>query len=248
MENKRTPAIELIKSPEKPLFKAILMRHEEPFYKDEGHDLTEKGVEGAINTGKEIKESGFFNEEDPLHLFHSPKPRAEGTLNFVAQGAGLSTEGKKVINHIGQSKIADYETFMARVAEVGFNHELIAKDHYTNPMFENNPEVIEPHSKKKERLYRAVEYVLRSILKNEHSSTPQILAVSHFEIITHLIDDVFGIEEIGKYNSPSFGEKVEIKGYKDGESNNVILEVTFRDQKKRVLFNRENRSIDQIPQ
>ena len=52
------------------LFKVILMRHEEPHYKDEGHDLTDKGVEGAIETGKRLKEDDFFSDENPISPFY----------------------------------------------------------------------------------------------------------------------------------------------------------------------------------
>lgn len=231
------------------LFKVILMRHEEPYYKDEGHDLTDKGVEGAIETGKQLKEDEFFSDENPILLFHSPKPRAEGTLDFVAQGAEISTENKRAIKAIGQSKIANHEAFMERVKELDSDQEKIAEDHYKHEMHKNRPDIIEPHEKKKKRLYRAMEYLMRSIIKNvdeSETATPQILAVSHFEIITHLIDDVFGIENVGKYNSPSFGEQVKITGFQTEEKDKISLTISFRDFEKQVVFNRTTRSIEQI--
>lgn len=239
--------LEIKEREEKPIFKAILMRHEEPFYENVGHDLTDKGVENSIQTGLAIKNAGFFSQSDPLFLFHSPKPRAEGTLDFVARSAELPTKNKRVIKQITESPVKDYETFMTRIEELDYDPESIARDHYEHPMFETRPDIIEPHSRTKKRLYRAVEYVLRSILGNEdQNSTPQILAVSHFEIITDLLDDVFNIKELGTYNSPSFGEQVEIQGYSIPNSKNVILEVNFRGNKKKVIFNREKRSIEQV--
>jgi phosphohistidine phosphatase SixA len=231
---------------EKLLFNAIFMRHEEPFYEDVGHDLTDGGVQGAIATGEEIKDSRFFDLDEPLFLFHSPKPRAKGTLDFVAEGAGISSESKREIKQIGQSRIHDYQAFMQYFEEINRNMETVAKDHHTSAMFENSPELIEPHSNKKKRLYRAVEYMLRNILKNQNGKTSQILAVSHFEIITHLVFDVFNIEELEQYNSPSFGERVMIRGYNTESTDKTILEVSFRSHKKRVIFNRETRSIEQI--
>ncbi len=231
------------------LFKVVLMRHEEPYYKDEGHDLTDSGVDGAIETGKKMREDEFFSDKNPILLFHSPKPRAEGTLNFVAQGAGIPVENKRAVNVIGQSRIANMDVFMERVQELGFDMEKVAEDHYKHEMHKNRPDIIEPHEKKKERLYRAMEYLIRSIIKNideSETTTPQILAVSHFEIVTHLIDGVFGIENVGKYNSPSFGEQVKISAFQTEDKDRVLLNVAFRDLEKQVVFNRATRTIEQV--
>jgi hypothetical protein len=68
--------------------------------------------------------------------------------------------------------------------------------------------------------------------------------VSHFEIVTHLIDDVFGIETTGKYNSPSFGERVNIEGFRTDNPELVSLKVTYNEQTKVVNFNRTTRSVE----
>jgi len=231
---------------ELPFFKITLMRHEEPFYKDEGHDLTPQGVENARVTGKELREAETISEEDEMYLLHSPKPRAKGTLDFVAEGAELTDVPKRSINSLRQSHIPNREVFMDRVAELGNSQEEVAKDHYVNPMYENNPDFIEPNSKKKERLYRSFEYLLRWLERQpqENPKTPHILAVSHFEIVTHLIDDVFGIETTGKYNSPSFGERVNIEGFRTDNPELVSLKVTYNEQTKVVNFNRTTRSVE----
>ncbi len=224
------------------------MRHEETNYKDEGHDLTDKGVAGALETGKKLREEGFFSDDDPVLLLHSPKPRAEGTLDFVAEGAQLSAGIKRSINALGQSKFADRDAFMERVKELGSDQELIAKDHYTHEMHQNRPDIIEPHSKKKERLYRSLEYLIRSILSDvnqSEDSTPQILAVSHFEVVTHIVNDVFGIENLGAYNAPAFGEQVKIVAFQTDNPDIISLKVSFREFEKEVLFNRATREIEQ---
>jgi broad specificity phosphatase PhoE len=231
----------------KPLFKVTLMRHEEPLYKDEGHDLTPRGVENAKARGAEFKDSGHFSAGDELHLYHSPKARAKGTLEFVAEGAGISHESKRSIDQIRSSDLPDLDAFMERVAELNNEPEALAKDHHTNPdLYENNPQFIEPHSKKRKRLYRAFEYLIRAFEKKpqENASTPHVLAVSHFEIITHLIDDVFGIETMGKYHVPGFGESVTIEAYPTEDKDRLRLKVMFNDHSKEVYFDRNNRSIE----
>ncbi len=236
-----------VENQEKPWFKVTLMRHEEPYYKDEGHDLTPEGVEGAKATGKSMRESGHISEEDELYLIHSPKPRAKGTLEFVSEGASISHDTKRETKQLRASDIPDREKFMERIVELGHDQEAVAKDHHTNTaLYENNPDFIEPTSKKKERLYRTFEYLIRTFEKAsaEKSSTPHVIAVSHFEIITYLIDDVFGIETIGRYNAPAFGEAVHIEARKSPDPDLVKLTVTFQEHSKEAMFNRKTRSVE----
>ena len=232
---------------EKFLFRVTLMRHEEPYYKDEGHDLTPQGVENAKATGEKLRASGHINPEDKLYLFHSPKPRAQGTLEFVAEGAGISHETKRPTHQLRSSDIPDREKFMERVVELEHDQEAIAKDHHTNTdLYENNPEFIEPAAKKKERLYRTLEYLIRSFEKTRpaNETAPHIIAVSHFEIITYLIDDVFGIESMGKYNAPAFGEAILIEAYSQKDENSVKLKITFKEHSREVLFKRSTRTVE----
>lgn len=232
---------------EKPLFKVTLMRHQEPYYRDEGHDLTPKGVDNAIATGKSMRESGHISEEDELYLIHSPKPRAKGTLEFVAEGASMPHDSKRMTRQLRASDIPDRDKFMERVTELGHDQEAIAKDHHTNTdLYENNPDFIEPTSKKKQRLYRALEYLIRTFKNDtpEKTTTPHIIAVSHFEIITYLVDDVFGIETMRKYNAPAFGEAVHIEAHKTDDPDLVKLSVSFQEHSKEVIFNRKNRTVE----
>lgn len=233
----------------RPIFKVTLMRHEEPFYKDIGHDLTERGVARALATGKRLKESGHIDDSDEIHLFHSPKPRARGTLEFVAEGAGISHEEKRSINQIRSSDIPNREVFLERVEELNHDQEAIAKDHHTNDaLYENSPDFIEPVSKKRQRLYRTFEYLIRSFEKRseEDQNTPHVFAVSHFEIVTLLIDDVFGIENMAKYNTPAFGEAVTIEAYSTDNHDRVRLKIGFNEHVKEVYFDRKTRSIKEL--
>src|SRR3989344_2257143 len=104
--------IERKESEPKLLFKVILMRHEETEYTNVGHDLTDRGVEGAKETGRMLKDDDFFTDTDE---------------------------------------------------ELGGDPARIAESHYTHDIHKNHPEIIEPHLKKKERLYRAMEYLIRSV-------------------------------------------------------------------------------------
>ena len=229
------------------LFKVILMRHEETEYTNTGNDLTNKGVEGAKEFGRKLKDDNFFPNKDEVTSLYSPKPRTKGTLDLVLEEAGISKENSRPINVLGPSKIINAEAFDKHTEEeLEDDPARIAEAHYTHDIHKNHPEIIEPHLKKKERLYRAMEYLIRSIVKNDNSegsSTPQILAVTHFEIITHLIDDVFGIENTG-YRSPLFGEQVKISAFQTEDPDKILLDVAFRGLEKQAIFNRKTRSIE----
>ena len=236
-----------MKQPEqikKPFLKITLMRHEEPFYSGRGTDLTEKGEAGALETGRTIAET--IDAEDELYLLSSPSVRTRGTLKLVAEGAELNDAPQRSIKTLRMGDIRDMDRFKERIAELGDGQgkEGIARDQYINPMYEDDPDFIEPNSKKRERLYRSFEYLLRWLDSHKEADSAHVIAVSHFEIITHLINDVFGIENVGKYNAPSFGEKVEIEGYKTESDDRILLKVSYNEHSKVVHFNRLDRSIE----
>jgi len=138
---------------------------------------------------------------------------------------------------------------MQRFRDLDEDFEAFARDHLEdNEFYEHSPDKVEPSSHKRQRLYRALEYLIRSAAKSNNekageSKTPHVLAVSHFEVITHLINDVFGIESIGRYNAPAFGESVYIEGYPTEDSNIVRLKVRFNEHERDVFFDRSTRSI-----
>jgi broad specificity phosphatase PhoE len=229
----------------KPFLRITLMRHEEPFYKGKGTDLTEEGTRGALETGRDMAET--IDPEDELYLLSSPSARTRGTLKLVAEGAGLKDEPQRSVKVLRMGEIRDMERFKERIASLGDGQgkEGIARDQYTNPeVYEHDPSFIEPNSKKRERLYRAFEYLLRWLGKHQEAESAHVIAVSHFEIITHLIHDVFGIENVGRYNAPSFGEKVDIEGFHTDSPDKVLLKVSYNEHSKVVHFNRLDRSIE----
>ena len=244
MESPKLPT-QLTKDKEpKLLFKVTFLRHEKSLYKDIGHDLTSDGAERATEIGKKLRKEGVINDEDDTYLIHSPQARAKGTLDLVAQGAGIGDKPKRSIDQLRMSDMLDFDAFMKRSNELGGDGELIEKENYTHPIQSKGSEVIDPHESKKKRLYRACEYLIRWFEHHpSQSATPHIIAVSHFEIITHLIDDVFGIKNIGRYSAPRHGETVSIEAYESGKKNETLLKVTYEGKTKEVYFDRENRSI-----
>jgi len=242
------PIFENKKFEPKLLFKAILMRHQEATYLEDYPGLTERGVGGAGVTGLEMKEDNFFPDKDEVVSFNSPLIRTKGTLDIAGKAAGINTENSSAIKMLRSSDVFDEEAFDKHTdEELDGDPARIAEAFYTHDIHKNHPEIIEPHAKKKQRLYRAMEYLIRSIMKNDnnrYASVPQIFAVSHFEIITHIIDDAFGIENTG-YRSPLPGEQVKIAATTMKEPNKILLDISFRGIEKQVIFDREKRSIEQ---
>jgi broad specificity phosphatase PhoE len=230
----------------KPLFKLTLMRHEEPEYKDVGHDLTDQGVASAIATGERMRDEEHISEEDELYLLHSPRARTKGTLEFVTQGAGIKNKVMRSIKHIGSTQFHQMDKIIGHFKSLNFEPEALAKDHYENPLFQNHPDIVEPNSHKRERLYRSMEYLIRFALKHPEDKTPHVLAVSHFEIITNIIDDVFGIQNMERFNSPSFGEAVYVEGFKTEDADRVRLKVRYLQFAKEVLFDRKMRTVEVV--
>lgn len=218
------------------LFRLVLMRHEQPYYKDVGHDLTLDGVERSKSIGKSLKEEGVIDVTREVHLFHSPKPRAKGTLEFVVEGGALLGNYTEIAD-INSSEFADIETFLQREKELGLSLEDVAREHYENKgLYEESPHIVEPHTKRRARFYKFLSELIYRYIVAE-SSIKQIVAVSHFEIIMHIVDDVFDIKTFPTYMAPALGEYVVMDFFLSNKSGCVDMELYFRDRKEQVMYN-----------
>jgi phosphohistidine phosphatase SixA len=108
------------------LFKLIFIRHEKPYYKDEGHDLTPEGVEKSIELGKLLVTNNVIDNTAKILLLHSPKARTRGTLEFIKIGAGLDLPMEEV-HHLRPSDFNDLNAFLGRKNDFGFSTEQLAK-------------------------------------------------------------------------------------------------------------------------
>ena len=224
------------------LFRLVLIRHEQSYYSDKGHDLAPDGVERAIKIGVDLKKRRIIDPEQEVCLFHSPKPRARGTLDFIVQGAGLTgvyTEAKD----LRCSDYADLDAFLSREKELALTPEDVAREHYENhELYEDSPHIVESHTKRRSRFYRFLsELVLRYMLAD--ASAKQVIAVSHFEIIMHIIHDVFDIKSFSSYMAPMLGEYIVIDFLPDNDSGSIQLILYFRDRIGNVKYDFVTRSI-----
>lgn len=105
----------------------MLIRHEAPYYKDIGHDLTPEGVERAIHLGEDLVEQGIIDAKSRVDLLHSPKARARGTLEFIVKGAGLPSDEYFEVQEIRSSDYADLQTFLTREKDLGLTLDDVAR-------------------------------------------------------------------------------------------------------------------------
>lgn len=233
-------------SAKNPLFGITLMRHEATNYTEKGDDLTDEGKKRACETGRELAATGRFSGKK-IYLQHSPSPRAAATLRIMAECAGIAVGKVSPNERLRKSDFKDRDAFMELVKRLDSDQEAIAKEHHTNPDFQSNPDFIEPNDEKRKRLYSALNDMIGQAFKPRWSlRSPHMVAVSHFELITLLLADVFGIEALGRYNSPSFGEHTTLEFYITNDSNLLCVSVSYNGHTKDVVFNRSTQSIQPL--
>lgn len=224
-------------------FKLIFIRHEKPYYKDVGHDLTPEGVVNAKKIGKKLIDENIIDKNKSLYLFHSPLARARGTLEFISEEAGLQSPFREV-EEIRSSDFKDLEYFLQREKDLGFTLEDMAREHYLNEDFYNSsPHIIETNDNKRKRLYYFLESIIVDFIDKKTDSSPQIIAVSHFEVIMHLIQDVFGIENFDTYMTPALGEILILYAKPTDDLSKIEFNVHFRNKNNTVIFDRKNKII-----
>lgn len=248
---------------EKPFFRLVLIRHEEVDYTRVDHTgkdptLTPEGEARAEEIGRRLIEEGLLDTEEPLHLVHSPQGRTEQTLRGILKGAGMSED--LPARSIRQLRTADkgenYQEFVDAALSVlheegGLNEaawDKITKEQYGDgTLYTSRPDVVETKESRKKRLYRSLEYLIRwKDARSSEDDAQQVVAVSHFEIIMHLIDDVFGIENFPTHNLPNFGDYLVVEAFRTGSPEIVRVRVKFKEKEKEMLFDRGTRSVKEI--
>ncbi|MDB9944421.1 histidine phosphatase family protein [bacterium] len=224
------------------ILRLVFVRHEQPYYKDVGHDLTPQGVQGARQIGEKLINEKFIDKTKEVLLLHSPKPRAKGTLEYLVEGAGISGSFTEVAD-IRSSDFADLEAFLKREKDLALTLDDVAREHYENDdLYKNSPHIVETHYSRQKRLYSFLSQLIREHVESGHNDK-QIIAVSHFEIIMHIIDDVFDIRSFSTYMAPALGEFVVIDVNHTNDPGVFQLCVSFRDRKECKLFNLQSQSI-----
>jgi len=246
-----------------PLGKITLLRHAQTEYTDVYPDLTETGQEEAAKRGREIKQAVAEGNHDVM-IASSPNIRAQGTADIIKkelkgeeqtdlQEGTASDDEIRIMRAIRSFDIHDRGAAMIELLEhVGDVTDVVERIkkvdvHYAHDdRFEDRVDLWEPRSKVEKRFFRGMEYAIRSFTKyNEKGGDklPHLVAVSHFEFLNHFVEKVF---KLPKEELLDPGEKIEIDLLKQSgdNENHIILVVTFRDQTREIVFDRETRSIE----
>lgn len=227
------------------LARVTFARHEETNYTGIGRDITDKGIARAQERGKAItQEKGA-----PVIIGHSPKERAKGTAESIEEGAQEVREGTEQARWIRVPGLRSTEfrddSFYDELAdELGTTQEAWTDAHYNNPKFYDNPEKIETNEEKRARMYREIDRLVSFMEKRDlKGEVPHLVFVSHYELLSLLLDDVFGIETFGTTNTPTFGEHIDIDLYKPLQSGDVPIRIHYAGHEKKVLFDRKMRRL-----
>ncbi len=227
------------------LARITFSRHEETNYTGIGRDITDRGIARAQEKGRTTaREKGT-----PVVIGHSPKARAKGTAKSIEEGAqeaGDSLGKARWIRIPGlrSTDFRDKEFHRQLTEEIGSGQEAWTDAHYSKPAFYDNPEKIETNEEKRTRLYREIDRLVSFLEKKDsQGKVPHLVFVSHYELITLLLDDVFGIKTFGTTNVPTFGEHIDIDLYKPLKNGDVPIRVHYDGHEKQVLFDRKLRRL-----
>lgn len=227
------------------LARVTLARHEETHYTGEGRDITPEGEAKARERGRMLLEQ----KGTPTFVGHSPQARAKGTAEALLEGMGGVEDFQLVeVKSIRQSVIRDVATLQKFSDEFGVSQQQWADAHHYRPDFYNNEEFLESNQEKLERIHRGMALLLSRIIKgkftnsSDENESPHLLFVSHYELLTLLLDEVFGLmKTFGSIRVPTFGEHIDIDVLRPIEEGAVPLVVGFRDHQKEVVFDIELR-------
>lgn len=224
-------------------------RHEETNYTGIGRDITDQGIARAQEKGKvTTREKGA-----PRIIGHSPRERAKGTAESIEEGSVKETGGASEARwlRIPGLRSTDYrdKAFLAELTkELGTTQEAWTHAHYHKPTYYDNPDKVETNEEKRARMYRELERLVSFLEKKDlQGEAPHLVFVSHYELITLLLDDVFGIDTFGTPNTPSFGEHVDIDLYRPLISGDVPIRIHYNGREKNVLFDRKLRRLVASP-
>lgn len=215
-------------------------RHGETKYTDQYPDITEGAIISAQEKGGAITaEKGV-----PDLIIHSPAVRAKGTADAIHSGSVAEHVHEPVQMHESQqirpSEFPDRERAQELFASIGDSEEIARQHHVEGGAF-TDPDIIETPENKRTRLYRALEYLIRSL--DQEKEAPHIVVVSHYELVSILLSDVFGDLEksFGRYNVPSFGEHVDVELIRTSNPDVVTVKVNCDGKSASRDFNRKER-------
>jgi hypothetical protein len=237
-----------------------VLRHGYTSYTEEYPDLSDRGKKLLEGAGKDLKNIVDENEEELL-FFHSPAPRAKGSLGHLLKGFGRITEPEEaeVEKHgrvIGQlravKKINPAEAQAMIRKSLGTetptaeDYENFDRIYALSDEYENSPHW-EPKSSSERRASRVFRYALETFIKNHQESQggkiPHAVVVAHFETVSHIAVKIFGLDYTT--DQPfARGERITFDVQeKPGDEKVLLLKCSFRGQERNAWYDRASGEI-----
>ncbi len=236
--------------PYKILGKITLIRHGHTEYTGTYPDLTELGKEQAAQSSTKLKK-GIDLEKEDLFLFSSPAVRTKGTADIIKTILGYTKEVRvsKGLKGALKGSTEDAIKLMEELIGQNFSETDIKqwdRAYARDDAFEERVDIWIPRSQMEKRFFRGLEYVIRAFEKyeKEKRKIPHFVGVSHFEFLNGVVQKVFqgGEEEMDTFNLAEAVEIVLLE--KSGDRRFVPLLITFRNETKEVVFDRETRTLE----
>ncbi len=162
-----------------------LVRHGHTLYTGKPPDITPQGALELAQTAPKVVE---FAEGLPPLFLSSPQPRAIGSCQTLAQAMSSPIEQPTLISALDQVKLRDRKTARAiiNIRSSPVNYHTISRAYWNESIFDN-PQIFESKKLIKARLFR-----LLSQLAERGDKSFCYVAVSHFEVLAHLVHVAFG--------------------------------------------------------
>ncbi|MCX6761388.1 MAG: phosphoglycerate mutase family protein [Candidatus Moranbacteria bacterium] len=215
-------------------------RHGETKYTDQYPDITKKAELNAREKGKIIT----AEKGSPDIIIYSPAVRAKGTADAISAG---SVEGHthpsvqmRESHQIRPSEFSNRQRAEELFLSIGDQEEIARQHHIEGGAF-TDPNILETPESKRARLYRGLEYLIRSLDRSKKA--PHVVIVSHYELISILITDIFGDldKSFGRYNIPSFGEHVDVELIRTDDPGIVTVKINCDNKVAARDFDRKKR-------
>jgi broad specificity phosphatase PhoE len=220
------------------LGQAVFFLHGEKKHTNVFPELTEEGT-------KTIKKASilipFINGDvRAVTMFSSVSAEALDSADIIKKELGIKTD-IKATKDISAIEIKDKKRAKELFVEISQGGpQALAIAYGTDPRFEDGV-IVEPRSEVKKRFFCFFSDLINWFVMNM-GSAPCIIAISHYEVLYHLVETVFGLD-CEKDMPLGYGEFITTNVYKSGVRDEVEIEIIFRKKTVKISFDYKKREI-----
>jgi len=214
---------------------AVFLRHGESEYTGVFPDLTDEGGKTIQKSSVAIEKIRSDFPENLTTLISSPAARAQGSASIIAQRMAIKRVGRVPL--LGPTQVKDKErgrpVFQEYLVAGGIRSLCIAYD--TDSRFEDGI-IFEPRSEVRKRFYRYLAMLAQCM--RVVSFNHFVVAVSHYEVLYSFVEELFKLD-YARISPLNHGELIRVLFHRTEESNEVALDVLFREARAKAIFDIE---------